>query len=919
MRTQNRNKKIEFENVPKELRDRDQWVLWREENRNGEKTKVPYEAGARTRASSTDPSSWSSFPKAAYFFEEEEDLYDGLGFVFTEDGSFAGVDLDGCRQQGELSDEAADIIEELDSYTEVSPSGNGLHIICQGRIPGKRTRTNSVPGMKGIEVYDSGRFFTITGWTSGINAPSSVEARQNEIDEVYEKAFSKNQPSTSPTGPATVSQNGTGKSTAPEGSSEEISGLSDELLEKDAVRIMLASKYGEKIRSLLEGDTNDYPSQSEADLALCNYLAYFTDGDREEMEEVFRLSGLYREKWERDTYREPTIRKALQDISDIRETGAPSAKEQAQYLVREVENGDAGVTDVFQNVDVLGRLSKQEYAPVKARLKGALGNELNMNDLRDARADAKREIKRDRLEDEDLPTITLGISQSREVVDEALEAFQKRNEPPRIFSRGGEKVHLTKSDRGDIQIEELSKGKLDAEIHRAANFIRSTNDGPKPTDFPKRYLSRMRAQMSPPTLRDVVHVPRLRGDGTILDTEGYDPQSKLYYVPESDLDLPDIPSDPSKEDIENAKNWLWKPLQDFPFNSQASKANALALMLTPVIRPALGNRCVPLALVDASTSGSGKTLLVQVASIIATGSVASSITAPTRTEEWQKVITSKVRKGASLFFLDNVKGVLESRPLEEAITSPRWEGRVLGQSKMMDVPLQMTWIATGNNIQVGGDLDRRFYKVRLVPEHPNPEERSQDEFEHPHLKKWTRNHRGQLIRALLTLAHSWHAAGEPDPSIDLFNSFTEWSRITGGILKHAGIEGFLGNRREAKEDANSKEKRWMNFLETLYEHFHGKYENGERPRPSFKTKEVVDLLKEAEIGNTAGINIKQSAPAKIREKLVYNQLVSKSLGKLFRSHMDAKYGPREWRIEKAGTHQGANLWKVSHTDEDGSS
>jgi primase-polymerase (primpol)-like protein len=911
MRTQNQSKKNEFnlEDEQKDKQERDQWVLWRTEKRNGEATKVPYEAGSRRRADSTDPSTWSTFSKALYFLEEEDHFYDGVGFVFSEDGPFAGVDLDGCRRQGELSDEAVDITEELESYTEVSPSGSGLHIICRASLSGRRRRTKEIPGMEGIEVYDKTRFFTITGWTAS-NCPTTVEPRQDELDQIYNRAFRKNP--TTQTDPATTTKNGCGASSPTNGSPEDSSELSDELLRKNTVQMMLGSENREKIRALLKGDTSGYPSHSEADFALCNHLAYWTEGKREEMDEIFRLSGLYREKWERETYREPTLVKALENINQIEE-GSPSAKEQAEYLVRQAESGQADTTDVFKNIEVLARLSKREYAPVKAQLKDALGD-LNMNDLRDARKDAKRDLKRENLGDEDLPTITLGTSQSRVVVDKALEAFQKRNEPPRIFSRGGEKVHITKDDRGEIQIEELSTGKLDAEVHRAANFIRSTSDGPKPATFPQRYLSRMRAQMSPPILRDIVQTPRLREDGTILNTKGYDPQSRLYFNPDEDLQLPRIQTDPSKEEIENAKNWLWEPLQDFPFNNEASKANALALILTPIIRPALGDGCVPLALVDASTSGAGKTLLVQVASIIATGSIASSVTAPTRTAEWRKQITSKARKGDGFFFLDNVRGVLESRPLEEAITTPRWEGRVLGQSKMMDVPLQMTWIATGNNLQVGGDLDRRFYKIRLVPQHPNPEERSQDEFEHPNLKKWTRQNRGKLIGALLTLARGWYAAGEPDPSIDLFNSFTEWSRVIGGILEHAEIDGFLANWKEAKEDANDEEKRWMNFLEVLHDHFHGKYENNERGRPSFKTKEVVDLLDQAEMGSQAGIKIKQSVPVEIRKKMIYNQPISRSLGKLFRSNMDTKYGTKGWRIEKCGSHQNANLWTVVHDE-----
>lgn len=152
----------QFAAIPQELRDLDQWVGWRGEWRvdaSGKRkwTKIPTIAGTDANASSTNPETWCSFEAALDAYEAG--VGSGLGFVFTANDSFVGVDLDHARDKdtGMVAVWAQDIIDNMDSYTEVSPSGTGVHIIVRGTLPNGRRRKDDV------EMYSTGRFFCMTG------------------------------------------------------------------------------------------------------------------------------------------------------------------------------------------------------------------------------------------------------------------------------------------------------------------------------------------------------------------------------------------------------------------------------------------------------------------------------------------------------------------------------------------------------------------------------------------------------------------------------------------------------------------------------------------------------------------------------------------------------------------------------------
>jgi primase-polymerase (primpol)-like protein len=153
------------ENVPEELRERPQWVCWRYEERDEKPTKVPYQPNGK-RASVTDLMTWSGFEHCVM---EAAHHFDGVGFVFSSADPFVGIDLDDCRdpETGAISEWAQKIIERVsEGYTEISPSGEGVHVIVEGTVRGGRTRkkvrvNGEVVGQ--VEMYGHSKFFTVTG------------------------------------------------------------------------------------------------------------------------------------------------------------------------------------------------------------------------------------------------------------------------------------------------------------------------------------------------------------------------------------------------------------------------------------------------------------------------------------------------------------------------------------------------------------------------------------------------------------------------------------------------------------------------------------------------------------------------------------------------------------------------------------
>jgi putative DNA primase/helicase len=271
--------------LPPELFEYKQWVLWRKAEVSGRITKVPISPWTGKAAACDNPQTWSTHRHVRYALRRFP--CDGIGFVFTDADPFCGIDLDHCRNvNGTIAPDALDMIRRFGSYTELSPSGTGAHILIKAKLHGKGRRTGRV------EIYDSGRYFTVTGkHLSG--TPLAILNRQKALEDLRAELF-----------PSEVS--------LPNAVLESAGNLSDkELLERAK-----NARNGDRFRRLWAGDTSDYGNDhSRADLALCRTLAFWCGGDCERIDRLFRCSGLMREKWDRHTgasaYGSLTVRAAV--------------------------------------------------------------------------------------------------------------------------------------------------------------------------------------------------------------------------------------------------------------------------------------------------------------------------------------------------------------------------------------------------------------------------------------------------------------------------------------------------------------------------------------------------------------------------------------------------------------------------------
>jgi putative DNA primase/helicase len=286
--------------IPAELKAMKQWVCWdykyRPQQNKHPWTKVPADPDLCWRADPTDPTTWTTFERA--FAAYQKGQYDGIGFVLAADNRIVGIDLDHCRdpETGELGDvmvgqtflSASEIVQAMASYTEVSPSGTGLRILAKGTLPRKGRHRDH------LEMYMDGRFLTITGCHL-TETPATIESRDPQIVALHAQVWP-------PHAPSPPAEHG------PHGQSPAIG--DDELIE-----LALSAKNGEKFAKLWRGEIDSYPSHSEADLALCNMLAFYTQ-DAVQINRLFRESELYRIKWDRDDYRDRTITEALSKVTE---------------------------------------------------------------------------------------------------------------------------------------------------------------------------------------------------------------------------------------------------------------------------------------------------------------------------------------------------------------------------------------------------------------------------------------------------------------------------------------------------------------------------------------------------------------------------------------------------------------------------
>ncbi len=580
---------------------------------------------------------------------------------------------------------------------------------------------------------------------------------------------------------------------------------------------------------------------------------------------------------------------------------------------------------VYKLVSVLARVPTAECAEYKAQLKEHFGRRLNMAELEKAIRETRKAQKRAVLNarkatEQGRPTVEVG-GQLRDVVQASLGAlYQADKDTPTIFVQSGRLVTIHFTEKKGPVIAPLVESSLRYRLTLAADFVsvRSTADDiiPIAVDPPLDVVRILLNGMNPidypfSPLAGITELPILRPDGSIHATPGYDPVTEQVYIP-GNLEIPPIPERPGQEDVTSALALLNYWLAGFPFENPASKATALAVAITIVIRSIINGE-VPLTLLDAPKQGSGKTILAQAIGMVGTGRRVSP-NAPTNDEaEWEKLILTWLQMSPAIILIDNVMHRLESSALSTVLTSPSHQGRELGSNTSLDVPNRAVWFASGNNIRVGPDTARRCIKCRLDARMERPHARNEFQIAGGvnGFFRWTAEHRAELVAAILTLARNWFAQGKPVPDVTPLGNFEEWTTIVGGILQTSGIPSFLANldSEDGSSSLDEESREWGAFVEAIYAI--------KGAEPFTCSTLAKDMLGE----DDAARNLQEALPISLtkhydnyRKSQGQASEFAQHMGNAFRTRKGQIYG--KWCLETAPEKARANKqqWRIASID-----
>ena len=421
----------------------------------------------------------------------------------------------------------------------------------------------------------------------------------------------------------------------------------------------------------------------------------------------------------------------------------------------------------------------------------------------------------------DLPRVIVNGRQLRDVIREAWSALLRLERPDILCLHGGVLATLTaEAEDRPLRIKVMDEPLVYGILLEFANWA-MIKDGKALNTFPRHDVSKTMLAIPDrrvPTIDAVVTAPVFAADGRLVTSPGFDSGTRTWLQLAPGFRLPSLQSNPSQEEVEAARALL----RDFPFASDADRAHFLAVLLIPFARRMVDGP-TPCTLIEAPSPGTGKGLLTDVLSVIATGAPAEGRTLPRAEDEVRKMITSELISGRPLVLIDNLSQwrTVSSSALAAVLTAETWTDRLLGKSQMLSLPNEATWILTGNNPSLSQELARRAIRVRLDASVDRPWLR--DGFRHPNLGGWARKNRGRLVHAVLTLIQSWVAQGRPPWVGKRLGSYEGWSEVVGGILAAAEIPSFLEGLETFYATSDTESTDWDAFIHAWRHKFADKW------------------------------------------------------------------------------------------------
>jgi putative DNA primase/helicase len=296
-----------------------------------------------------------------------------------------------------------------------------------------------------------------------------------------------------------------------------------------------------------------------------------------------------------------------------------------------------------------------------------------------------------------------------------------------------------------------------------------------------------------PRVAGIITTPTLRPDHTILTQPGYDAATRLFLVADPSLVMPTIPAFPTREEAAAALDLLDGLLPNFPFVSPVDRSVALSAQLTTVCRGAMS--VAPLHAFRASTAGTGKSYLADVASVIATGRPCPVAAAGRDVDETDKRLVGMLLAAFPLMSIDNVNGELTGDTLCQAVERPLLRVRRLGSSDIFELESRATIFANGNALRVVGDMTRRTLVCDLDAEEERPELRT---FSFDPVARVLAD-RARYVAACLTIVRAFVVSGAR-PDMTPLASYADYSTTVRGALVWLGKPDPAASMETARED-----------------------------------------------------------------------------------------------------------------------
>jgi hypothetical protein len=408
----------------------------------------------------------------------------------------------------------------------------------------------------------------------------------------------------------------------------------------------------------------------------------------------------------------------------------------------------------------------------------------------------------------DLPEILVRAGEMPQAADLAEEILLEHARPFGIFQRGGELVKVIRHEEdraprkdsklripeGTVRLKPFSAPMLMETLDRIVRFVQwngRKKDNVRidcPGKLATNYLSRGTWQL--PHLAGIVTAPLLRPDGTLLIEPGYDEETRLFL--ESRCEWLPLADEPTQDDARAALEILRAPFREFPFVSDEDRSVALCAIPTALQRRLLA--ATPLFGFSAPQPRTGKSHLAEAPALLALGDVPPAFAVSSEDEELRKAFTSILREGYAVINLDNIDRPLRSPELCKIITQEKYGDRLLGENTTLQLPTNLLWTATGNNLAFRGDLAQRVLLCRIDAKVQDPEQRS---FAIPDIKAHLLEHRTEFVQAALTILRAYHIAGRPKQDCPTWGGFEDWSAQIREPLVWAGAADPFATREAA--------------------------------------------------------------------------------------------------------------------------